>query len=135
MHEFSMGPKDLGRELSRMPRRLQRSSIPRPCHVADLSSSGLDRGPVVLADHEGTEAAKWISLVTAANRTLENLLPVVQASIADPLLRDIVITRIFIRTGVNLREIRPEQNTNPSLVAEISRTFGELGYPLLEVTL
>jgi|GEM_PF-2491968 len=50
--------------------------------------------------------------------------------IPNDLLRDIVITRIFVRTGVNLREIQPDQDRDARLVEEMIHCFDEIGYSL-----
>lgn len=63
-------------------------------------------------------------------QSLNEVLDASAATIPNEVLRSIVITRIFVRTGVNLRDIQPEHDSNPRTVAEILRTFEELGYPL-----
>lgn len=65
--------------------------------------------------------------------SLRETLQAVKAVIPNDVLRDIVITRIFVRTGVNLREIRPEQDRDPGIVEEVIKTFDEIGYPLVGV--
>lgn len=62
--------------------------------------------------------------------SLDDLAAAVEAAIRDPLLRSIVITRVFVRTGINLREVTPDQNHDRSMIDEIAHTFEELGYSL-----
>ncbi len=45
-------------------------------------------------------------------------------------LREIIITRVFVRTGINLREIHSDQESDSTIVAKILSVFQDLGYPL-----
>lgn len=63
-------------------------------------------------------------------RSLDDVATAVESAIPDALLRNIVITRVFIRTGINLREPQNGQKNDPAIVAEVARTFQELGYSL-----
>lgn len=52
------------------------------------------------------------------------------AQIPNEVLRNIIFTRVFVRTGVNLRQLRPDQARDPRRLADVLATFDELGYPL-----
>ncbi len=52
--------------------------------------------------------------------------------IADEVLRDLVNTRVFLRTGVNLKQIRPDQLRDPLLIAQVLEALREFGYGVLE---
>lgn len=45
-------------------------------------------------------------------------------------LRGLINTRVFLRTGVNLKEIRPDQSARPELVGSVLKALAELGYTL-----
>lgn len=64
--------------------------------------------------------------------SLDDLIAAVEFAIGDPLLRGIVITRVFVRTGVNLREVTDAQKHDRSIIDQIAHTFEELGYSLEE---
>lgn len=66
-----------------------------------------------------------IDTLTEAQRAAEVAVP-------NDVLRSIICTRIFVRTGINLRDFRPEQDNDPQIVEEMVRSFEELGYPLLK---
>lgn len=42
----------------------------------------------------------------------------------------VVNTRVFLRTGVNLTEIKQTQNTNPALVTRVVGALADFGYSL-----
>ncbi|MBV9775402.1 MAG: hypothetical protein JO040_15710 [Gemmatimonadetes bacterium] len=42
----------------------------------------------------------------------------------------LVNTRVFLRTGVNLSDIRGDQNADPALVARVVGALHDFGYPL-----
>ena len=39
-----------------------------------------------------------------------------------------IVTRILLRTGVNIREPKSDQNGDPALVAKVTGVLGEMGY-------
>ncbi|NTW38326.1 MAG: hypothetical protein HGA44_00325 [Cellulomonadaceae bacterium] len=39
-------------------------------------------------------------------------------------------TRVLLRTGVNLRSPRPDQKADPTAVAKVVATLGDMGYRL-----
>lgn len=41
-----------------------------------------------------------------------------------------VSTRVLLRTGVNLKQIQPEQNHNATLVEKVKKAVQELGYAI-----
>lgn len=43
-----------------------------------------------------------------------------------------VNTRLILRTGVNLKLIRPEQNEDPVTVARVREALGAMGFSLTE---
>lgn len=42
----------------------------------------------------------------------------------------LVNTRVFLRTGVNLSEIKPAQNADAALVAKVVGALRDFGHPL-----
>lgn len=41
-----------------------------------------------------------------------------------------IVTRVLLRTGVNLRSPRPDQVKDPAAIAKVTAVLAELGYPL-----
>ena len=41
-----------------------------------------------------------------------------------------VCTRIMLRTGVNIRTPKPEQQRDPAVIAKVLAALNEMGYPL-----
>ena len=68
--------------------------------------------------------------MTAKILTLTEALNAAATVIPNEVLRNIVVTRIFVRTGVNLRDIQPQQDDDAKVVDEMILAFEELGYPL-----
>jgi hypothetical protein len=42
----------------------------------------------------------------------------------------LLTTRVFLRTGVNLKEVRPEQNTDAAVVAKVVGALAAFGHAL-----
>ncbi|HWJ24257.1 MAG TPA: hypothetical protein VNS52_18005 [Gemmatimonadaceae bacterium] len=42
----------------------------------------------------------------------------------------LLTTRVFLRTGVNLKQVRPEQNTDSVVVARVIGALAAFGHPL-----
>ena len=42
----------------------------------------------------------------------------------------LLTTRVFLRTGVNLKQVRPEQNTDSVVVARVISALAAFGHPL-----
>jgi hypothetical protein len=42
----------------------------------------------------------------------------------------LVTTRVFLRTGVNLKQIRPEQNDNVAVVTKVIGALAAVGHSL-----
>lgn len=42
----------------------------------------------------------------------------------------LLTTRVFLRTGVNLKQVRPEQNTDSVVVARVIGALAAFGHPI-----
>jgi hypothetical protein len=61
---------------------------------------------------------------------LEEVLPSLQRQMQNDLALRPLCTRVMLRTGVNLRELRPDQLHDTSLLSKVVGTLSEMGYPL-----
>lgn len=48
--------------------------------------------------------------------------------LGDPASAGPVVTRLLLRTGVNLLDPKPEQNTDRALVRQVTAVLAEMGY-------
>ena len=48
----------------------------------------------------------------------------------NPLSVGPIVTRVLLRTGVSLRNPRPDQAKDPVAIAKVTAVLAELGYPL-----
>jgi hypothetical protein len=51
-----------------------------------------------------------------------------QAQLDNPAKFTAVSTRVLLRTGVSLREPRPDQDRDPALVTKVRDALAEMGY-------
>ncbi len=63
-------------------------------------------------------------------RTLEAAKQALRASVGSDLVFNMVATRIFLATGVNLKDIRPVQNADPALLAKVVGAARDAGFAL-----
>jgi hypothetical protein len=69
--------------------------------------------------------------VTATTATsLTDLVTRLQRELGNPISLGPVVTRVLLRTGVNIRTPKPEQITDTAVVAKVSAALAELGYKL-----
>ena len=63
--------------------------------------------------------------------TIENLFAGLNRQLADkPLSLGPIVTRVLLRTGVSLRNPRPDQAKDPVAVAKVIAVLTEMGYSL-----
>ena len=63
--------------------------------------------------------------------SLEEVQSAFRARVPNDVLRGLINTRVFLRTGVNLKEVDAKQNTDSELVTTVLRTLDEFGYNLV----
>lgn len=69
-------------------------------------------------------------MVVAAASSLTDLAGRLERHLANPASFGAVITRVLLRTGVNLREPKPTQVHDSALVAKVAAALADMGYPL-----
>ena len=62
--------------------------------------------------------------------SLEEVQEAFRARVPNDVLRGLVNTRVFLRTGVNLKQVEHKQNTDAELVDAVLSTLAEFGYNL-----
>ncbi len=60
--------------------------------------------------------------------SLADLAVRLERELRDPGQYGAVVTRVQLRTGVNLREPKPDQSNDPQTVACVAEVLGEMGY-------
>ena len=63
-------------------------------------------------------------------RTLDDVQRALRARVGSDDAMKLVTTRVFLRTGVNLRQFRPEQNADVALVTKVIGALDAFGHPL-----
>ena len=63
-------------------------------------------------------------------RTLDDVQRALRARVGSDDALKLVTTRVFLRTGVNLRQVRPEQNGDDAIVAKVIGALAAFGHPL-----
>lgn len=69
-------------------------------------------------------------MATTALRDLDGVRSALTTCLDNDMAFNAVNTRIVLRTGVNLKAIRPDQRTNETLIAKVVDTIAEMGYRL-----
>jgi hypothetical protein len=62
--------------------------------------------------------------------SLEEVFVTLQRQLHNDLALRPLCTRVMLRTGVNLRELRPDQVADSALLGKVVSTLSEMGYPL-----
>ena len=65
-----------------------------------------------------------------ALRTLDDVQRALRSRVGNDDALKLVTTRVFLRTGVNLRQVRPEQNADAALVTRVLGALVAFGHPL-----
>ena len=63
--------------------------------------------------------------------SLEEVQHAFRARVPNDVLRGLINTRIFLRTGVNLKAVEKDQNADVELVTTVLRALEEFGYNLV----
>lgn len=63
-------------------------------------------------------------------QTLQDVRRALHARTGAAEIPKLVNTRIFLRTGVNLMDIKPAQNADAGLVAKVVGALSDFGHPL-----
>jgi hypothetical protein len=63
-------------------------------------------------------------------RTLDDVQRALRTRVGSDDAMKLVTTRVFLRTGVNLKQIRPEQNTNDAVVTKVIGALAAVGHSL-----
>ena len=63
-------------------------------------------------------------------RTLDDVHRALRARVGSDDALKLVTTRVFLRTGVNLRQVRPEQNADTALVSKVIGALDAFGHSL-----
>ena len=79
--------------------------------------------PLLLSDR--------LSITTLPVNSLEEVQSAFRARVPNDVLRGLINTRVFLRTGVNLKEVDAKQNMDSELVTTVLRTLDEFGYNLV----
>jgi hypothetical protein len=69
-------------------------------------------------------------MTMAPARSVSDLAGRLERHLANPASYGAVITRVLLRTGVNLRTPKPEQTTDPAVVSRVAGALTEMGYRL-----
>ena len=70
-----------------------------------------------------------LNVATPLN-SLEELQQALRSRVPNDVLRGLINTRVFLRTGVNLKAVDAKQNTDAELVTTVLRALDEFGYNL-----
>jgi hypothetical protein len=62
--------------------------------------------------------------------TLQDVRRALHTRLGSDEIPKLVNTRVFLRTGVNLAEIKPAQNADTGLVAKVVGALRDFGHPL-----
>ena len=63
-------------------------------------------------------------------RTLDDVHRALRARVGSDDAMKLVTTRVFLRTGVNLKQFRPEQNANAAVVTKVIGALAAVGHSL-----
>jgi hypothetical protein len=62
--------------------------------------------------------------------TLEQIGQNLRAQLGTANIPKLLNTRIFLRTGVSLADVRPTQNADPSMIEKVAGALRDFGYTL-----
>jgi len=63
-------------------------------------------------------------------QTLDDVQRALRARVGSDDVMKLVTTRVFLRTGVNLKQIRPEQNADGAVVTKVIGALAAVGHSL-----
>ena len=63
-------------------------------------------------------------------RTLDDVQRALRTRVGSDDAMKLVTTRVFLRTGVNLKQIRPEQNDNAAVVTKVIGALAAVGHSI-----
>ena len=63
-------------------------------------------------------------------RTLDDVQRALRARVGSDDAMKLVTTRVFLRTGVNLKQVRPEQNADAAVISKVMGALAAFGHPL-----
>ena len=63
-------------------------------------------------------------------RTLDEVQRALRARVGSDDAMKLVTTRVFLPTGVNLKQVRPEQNANAAVVTKVIGALAAVGHSL-----
>lgn len=63
-------------------------------------------------------------------RTLDDVQRALRARVGTDDALKLVATRVFLRTGVNLKQVRPDQNDDAAVVTKVIGALASFGHPL-----
>lgn len=63
-------------------------------------------------------------------RTLDDVHRALRTRVGSDDALKLVTTRVFLRTGVNLKQIRPDQNVNAAMVTKVIGALAAVGHSL-----
>lgn len=63
-------------------------------------------------------------------RTLDDVQRALRARVGSDDAMKLVTTRVFLRTGVNLKQVRPDQNDNAAVVTKVMGALAAVGHSL-----
>jgi hypothetical protein len=63
-------------------------------------------------------------------QTLDEVQRALRTRVGNDDAMKLVTTRVFLRTGVNLKQIRPEQNDNVAMVTKVIGALAAVGHSL-----
>ena len=67
-------------------------------------------------------------MVTTAASGLADLAGRLERQLQNPASYRAIVTRVLLRTGVNIREPKPGQNEDRALVDKVAAVLAEMGY-------
>ena len=63
-------------------------------------------------------------------RTLDDVQRALRTRVGSDDALKLVTTRVFLRTGVNLKQVRPDQNADAAVVTKVIGALAAFGHPL-----
>jgi len=63
-------------------------------------------------------------------RTLDDVQRALRTRVGSDDAMKLVTTRVFLRTGVNLKQVRPEQNADAAVVTKVIGALADFGHSL-----
>lgn len=63
-------------------------------------------------------------------KTLDEILSRLSASVGNPAMLSLINTRLILRTGVDLKDIKPGQNESREAIARVLEELKAMGFPL-----